>query len=56
MWKVRRVLADRGRETVIGAEASWDDAKAAFETYWEALCEEQRVVLANSAYRQGRGG
>ena len=50
LWKIRRVLPNNGRLTVIGGEASWDDAKDAFDTYWEAHCEEQRAILALSAY------
>ena len=50
LWKIRRVLPNNGRLTVIGGEASWDDAKDAFDTYWEAHCEEQRAILATSAY------
>ena len=50
LWKIRRVLPNNGRLTVIGGEASWDDAKDAFDTYWEAHCEGQRGILATSAY------
>ena len=50
VWKIRHVLGDRGRGAVVGGQASWDDAKTAFETYWEAHCEEQRALLAASAY------
>ena len=50
VWKVRRASAGRVRETVVGGQASWVDAKTAFETYWEAYCEEQRAILAASAY------
>ena len=49
VWKVRRVV-DGGRLTVVGGQASWDDAKTAFEAVWEAFCEGHRVVLAESAY------
>ena len=50
VWKIRHVLGDRGRGAVVGGQASWDDAKTAFATYWEAHCEEQRALLAASAY------
>ena len=50
LWKIRRVLAGSLRATVVGGEVSWDDAKTAFATYWEAYCEEQREFLAASAY------
>ena len=49
-WKIRRVLAGGGREPAVGMKVSWDDAKAAFLTYWEDHCESQRVLLATSAY------
>ena len=50
LWKIRHVLDGGGRESVLGGQASWDDAKTAFVTYWEAHCEEQRTILAASAY------
>ena len=50
LWKIRRVLEGGGRATVVGGQVSWDDAKTAFTTYWEAYCEEQREFLAASAY------
>ena len=45
-WRVRRA----GLGAVIAAQVSWDDAKTAFAAYWEAHCEEQRALLAASAY------
>ena len=50
VWKVRRVWTAGMRETVVGGQASWDDAKTAFALYWEAHCEAQRHLLAASAY------
>ena len=50
VWKIRRILVGGGREGVGGVQVSWDDAKAAFETYWEDHCEAQRAILAASAY------
>ena len=49
-WKIRRVLADGGRDALDGRHLSWDDAKTAFATHWEAHCEAQRALLAASAY------
>ena len=45
-WRVRRA----GKGAVIAVQVSWDDAKTAFAAYWEAHCEEQRAILAASAY------
>ena len=45
-WRVRRA----GLGAVIAVQVSWDDAKTAFAAYWEAHCEEQRAILAASAY------
>ena len=50
VWKIRHVLAYGERESTGGVQASWDDAKTAFATYWESHCEEQRALLAASAY------
>ena len=50
VWKIRRILVGGGREGAGGVQVSWDDAKAAFETYWEDHCEAQRAILAASAY------
>ena len=50
VWKVRRVWTAGMRETVVGGQASWDDAKTVFALYWEAHCEAQRNLLAASAY------
>ena len=50
VWKVRRVWTAGMRETVVGGQVSWDDAKTAFALYWEAHCEAQRNILAASAY------
>ena len=49
-WKIRRVRADGGRDRVEGWYVSWDDTKTGFATHWEAHCEEQRALLAASAY------
>ena len=49
-WQVRRVLDGGTIEFAINVEVSWDDAKSAFETYWEDHCEGQRAILAASAY------
>ena len=38
-WQVRRVLDGGTIEFAINVEVSWDDAKTAFETYWEDHCE-----------------
>ena len=35
VWKIRHVLAYGERESTGGVQASWDDAKTAFATYWE---------------------
>ena len=50
LWKVRRFQPGGDRETVVGGQVSWDDAKTAFALYWEAHCEAQRNLLAASAY------
>ena len=50
VWKIRRILVGGGREGAGGVQVSWDDAKAAFEAYWEDHCEAQRAILAASAY------
>ena len=50
LWKVRLVTRFGGRQTVVGGEVSWDDAKTAFATYWESYVESHRVTLAVSAY------
>ena len=50
VWKIRRFLSDEEREAAIGGQVSWYDAKTAFESYWETVCEAQREVLAASAY------
>ena len=39
-----------GRVSLDGWYVSWDDAKTAFATHWEAHCERERVLLATSAY------
>ena len=49
-WKIRRFVAFGGRVSLDGWYVSWDDAKTAFATYWEAHCERERVLLATSAY------
>ena len=49
-WKIQRVLPNGESQAAIGVKVSWDDAKTAFVTYWEAHCEEQRAILAASAY------
>ena len=50
LWKIRRVFENQERLSAVGGNVSWDDAKIAFETYWEAHCERQRALLAASAY------
>ena len=50
VWKIRRFLSDEEREAAIGGQVSWYDAKTAFESYWETVCEAQRELLAASAY------
>ena len=50
-WEILRVVAGSTTRTrAVGGHASWSDAKAAFEIYWEALCEVERRLLAASAY------
>ena len=49
-WEILRAQAGGLRQLVVGGHVSWNDAKAAFETYWESHCEEQRRLLAASAY------
>ena len=50
LWKIGRVLPLGYRQSAVGGQTSWDDAKTAFETYWEDHCEGQRAILAASAY------
>ena len=54
-WKIRRFVAFGGRVSLDGWYVSWDDAKTAFATYWEAHCERERVVAGDFGLRQGRG-
>ena len=49
-WEILRVWVSSERQLAVGGHLSWSDAKAAFETYWEAHCEVQRGLLAASAY------
>ena len=55
-WQVRRVLDGGTIEFAINVEVSWDDAKSAFETYWEDHCEGQRAISGSVGLWQGRGG
>ena len=49
-------LGGRGRGAVVGGQASWDDAKTAFEAVLgDAFCEGQRASSGGIGLRQGRG-